>query len=241
MVEETREEPESEPDGHPGEAGPSAPIRVLIADDHPVVRDGLRHALAAPDVEVVGEAATGKEALAAAHLLNPDILVLDIRMPELDGLATLRAVKKTCPRTAVIIFTSYEDAEYLREAVLGGAAGYVLKATGGQELLATVRRVADGDSVIDPDMLALVLGEPLRREAAAKKFMNGETPDLTKREMQILRCIRSGLRNAEIASLFHLSNNTVKVHCHRLYGKLGVTDRTQALLWADRHGVEPTQ
>jgi PleD family two-component response regulator len=88
MVEETKEEPESEADNRSGDAGPSAPIRVLIADDHPVVRDGLRHALAAPDVEVVGEAATGREALAAAHRLNPDILVLDIRMPVLDGLPT---------------------------------------------------------------------------------------------------------------------------------------------------------
>lgn len=240
MDEETAGKTEDEVECHPDEAGPAVPVRVLIADDHPVVRDGLRHALAAPDVEVVGEAATGKEALAAAHRLKPDILVLDIRMPDMDGLAALRAVKETCPHTAVIIFTSFEDPQYLKEAVLGGAAGYVLKATGGQELLATVRRVADGDATIDQTLMALVLGEDSRIGAGAKNPTAAAALNLTEREMQILRCILVGLRNAEIASLLHLRLNTVKVHCHRLFLKLGVSCRTQALLWASRHGIQPS-
>jgi DNA-binding NarL/FixJ family response regulator len=232
-------QPDPGDEEHLDKPAPTLPVRVLIADDHPVVRDGLRHALAAPDVKVVGEAATGREAIAATHRLRPDILILDLRMPEMDGFAALRAIKESSPRTAVIIFTSFEDPSYLREAVLAGAAGYVLKATGGQELLATVRRVADGDAVIDQASLALTFGELLGKEAAAQSALASEALGLTKREMQILRCIRSGLRNSEIAERFRLSPNTVKVHCYRLFQKIGVTDRTQALLWADRHGIQP--
>lgn len=222
------------------EEGTALPVRVVIADDHPIVRDGLRHALAAPDIEVVGEAATGKEALAAAHLLKPHILILDIRMPDMDGLAALQAVKESCPLTAVVIFTSFEDVGYLREAVLQGAAGYVLKATGSQELLATVRRVADGDTVIDPSTLGRILGEGEASGRLRDSFAAGAPENLTRRELQTLRCIRAGLRNTDIAALLRLRPNTVKVHCHRLFRKLGVSDRTQAILWADRHGIRPS-
>jgi DNA-binding NarL/FixJ family response regulator len=223
---------------HDPEVGRTPPVRVLIVDDHPVVREGLRHALSAPDVEIVGEAATGKEALAAVHRLKPEILILDIRMPDMDGLTALHAIKRSDPSTAVIIFTSYEDPDYLRKAIQAGAAGYVLKATGNQELLGSIRRVAEGDTIIDRGTLDAVLSGASMRDRPVKAAGGVSLDELTKREMQILRCIRSGLTNAEIAELLEITPSTVKVHCYRLYQKLGVSDRTQALLWADRHGIK---
>ncbi|MGA9753161.1 MAG: response regulator transcription factor [Acidobacteriota bacterium] len=212
-----------------GGEGRRAPIRVFLADDHPVVREGLRFALDLPDVEVVGEASSGRETLAAVRRLRPEVLILDIRMPDMDGIQVLKAVKAASPHTAVILFTSYEQEDYVKAAVHWGAAAYLLKGAPGGEVVGLVRRVAEGERVLAPSLLA--------RAAEGEQPAARQPSGLSPKEREILQRLAGKLTLQEIADELGLSLNTVKTHVRHLFLKLGVSDRTQAALWAVRNGV----
>jgi DNA-binding NarL/FixJ family response regulator len=214
---------------------------VIIADDHELARLGLRTMLAPePDLEVVGEAATGREVVSLAQQLEPDLVLMDIRMPELDGLLATRAVKQESPRTSVLIVTLSEDPDYLLEALRAGAAGYVLKDASRREVVAAIRQTLSGESPLDPKLAAQVirrLAEQPKEEAAR----HGD--ELTQRELEVLRLVAEGKTNAEIAQSLFVSVGTVKVHVEHIIGKLGVSDRTQAAVRAGELGyiVHPAE
>ncbi len=207
-----------------------APIRVLIVDDHPMVREGLRSMLSVPEIEVVGEAAAAEEALARAGALAPDVVMLDIQLADADGLAVLRRLKAALPRTSVLMVTMHANAEFVREAVRSGAAGYVLKGITRRELIAAVHAVREGESVLDPAVLKDVLGGavPGSRQAAA------ETEPLTRIETDVLRLLTEGLTNREIGERMRWSLGTAKKYVQRVLEKLQVSDRTQAAVEAVR-------
>lgn len=204
--------------------------RIIIADDHELARLGLRTMLVPePDLEVVGEAATGREAVAMSRELQPDLVLMDIRMPDLDGLVATRAIKEVHPRTSILIVTLSEDPDYLLEALRVGAAGYVLKDASRREVVDAVRQVLSGESPLDPKLSAQLirrLASRTRESSAAR----GDEP--THREMEVLRLVAEGKTNAEIAHSLFISVGTVKVHVERIIDKLGVSDRTQAAVRA---------
>jgi DNA-binding NarL/FixJ family response regulator len=208
-----------------------ARARVIIADDHELARLGLRTMLVPePDLDVVGEAATGRETVALADELEPDIVLMDIRMPDLDGLVATRKIKEQHPRTSVLVVTLSEDPDYLLEALRVGAAGYVLKDASRREVVDAVRQVLRGESPLDPKLSAQLI----RRLAAQHKPSAGGhgSDELTNRELEVVRLVADGLTNAEIAAALFISTGTVKVHVERIIDKLGVSDRTQAAVRA---------
>ena len=209
-------------------------IRVLIADDHAVVREGLRVFLELQEgIEVVGEAADGREAVEAAALLRPDVIVLDLVMPRLDGVAAMRVLRESVPATRVIVLTSFLDDDKLLPALRAGAAGYLLKNARPEELARAVRAAHAGETLIDP-VVAARLVEALSAEG-------GEEPldRLTPREREVLILIGRGFPNKLIARELELSEKTVKTHVSHVLAKLGVTDRTQAAVLAVRAGLVP--
>ncbi len=216
--------------------GTAGKIRVLIADDHAMVRDGLRSILSVDDIEIVGEAATGREALEAVQALAPDLVLMDIRMPDMDGLAATEAIKQCAPDTSVIVVTSYESKEYLRRAIQAGAAGYLLKGTPRANFITAIRAVRNGGSLID----ARLLGDLLKDMGLEEKFEHGAGDSLqclSPRERQVLGLLVEGLTNKEIAQQMHYSVGTVKNVVQRVIEKLGVSDRTQAAVYAVRSGL----
>lgn len=211
--------------------------RVVIADDHELARTGLRGMLTGePDLEVVGEAATGQQAVTLCRRLRPDVALMDVRMPDLDGLAATRIIKEESPRTAVVMVTMHENPEYLLEALKAGASGYVLKDATHEEVLRTVRRVVDGEALLTPEIASRLLVRLVREKAAAPP----PTPavGLTSRERTVLRQVAQGWTNREIAADLHLSTGTVKVHVERILAKLGVSHRTQAAVRAVEMGLD---
>ena len=203
----------------------SAPIRVLIVDDHPIVREGLRSMLEPAGVDVVGEAGTGEDALRIAAALRPEIVLLDLELPDLDGLAVLQQLKAAERRTAVLVITMHDDPALVRRAVEGGASGYVLKGVGRGELLSALEVVRHGGSVFDPSLLRASLSESRAAEA------------LTSIEQDMLRLVATGLTNREIAQRLHWSVGTVKKYLQRTLEKLGAADRTQAAVEAVKRGL----
>ncbi len=213
-------------------------IRILLVDDQAIVREGLRAMLGIePDMEIVGEAASGREALVLVPRLRPDIVLMDVRMPDLDGLTTLERLKRTDPDTAVIMVSLYDDADYLYRAVSAGAAGYILKEASRSELVRAVRATAQGGSIISPAMLR----ELLDRMSALMSPMNCPPPSadlaLTPRETEVLQQVALGKTNQEIASELIVSATTVKTHVQNILQKLNVSDRTQAAVVALRCGL----
>jgi DNA-binding NarL/FixJ family response regulator len=207
-------------------------IRVLIADDHEVVRRGLRTFLdLQDDIEVVGEAEDGEEAVAASERLTPDVILLDLVMPRRDGVAAIPEIRRRSPRTRVIVLTSFLDDDKLLPAVRAGAAAYVLKDIHPQELVQAIRTVHGGDSLLHPAAAARVMAEL----AADGERRAGAT--LTPREKEVLGLIARGMPNKVIARELRVSEKTVKTHVSNLLGKLGLTDRTQAALYAVREGI----
>jgi DNA-binding NarL/FixJ family response regulator len=208
-------------------------VRVLIVDDHPMVREGLRSMLAVPDVEVVGDAATADEAVARAATLEPDVVLLDIQLAGDDGLTVLRRLKASMPQVSVLIVTMHANGEFVREAVRGGAAGYVLKGITRRELLAAVHAVREGESVLDP----AVLKDVLAKAPAAGSPDASLLEPLTRVETDVLRMMTEGLTNREISERMRWSVATAKKYVQRVLEKLGVSDRTQAAVEAVRRGL----
>ena len=202
-------------------------IRVLIADDHPVVRQGLRTYLELqPDIEVAGEAGGGIEAAAQAERLAPDVVLLDMVMPEGDGLEALRRIRAGTGAPRVVVLTSFPADERVLEAMRAGAAGYLFKDAQPSELLAAIRAAHAGGAPLHPDAAARLVGELRRPQASA--------PDLTARERDVLALVARGMANKAIAQRLSLSEKTVKAHVSAILRKLDVTDRTQAALRAVR-------
>jgi len=205
------------------------PIRVLIADDHEVVRQGLRTFLEIdPELEVVGEAADGREAVRLAHRVRPDVVLMDLLMPELDGIAATRLIRQELPDTEVMALTSVLEDASVVGAVRAGAIGYLLKDTRARELRQAIKAAAAGQVQLSP-------------EAAARLMREVSAPDqpevLSERENDVLRLLARGLANKEIAARLSIAEKTVKTHVSNILGKLGVQSRTQAALYAGRIGM----
>jgi DNA-binding NarL/FixJ family response regulator len=211
----------------------SVPVaRVIIADDHEVIRAGMRRLLDRERaIEVVGEAANGSDALDLVRQHRPDLVLLDVRMPDMDGLAVTQAIKNDSPATSVILFTMYQDADYLLGALRAGASAFLLKGATRDQILTTVRQVLAGESVLHPE-LVLELLRQFSNEARA-----GDQGQLTQREHDVLRLIVRGHTNREIANNLRLTLSTVKTHVEHVLGKLGVSDRTQAAVRAIELGL----
>jgi DNA-binding NarL/FixJ family response regulator len=209
--------------------------RVVIADDHELARAGLRSMLAGDrGIELVGEATNGHEAVELCRQLQPDLAVLDVRMPEMDGLAATRSIKQQCPKTSVLIVTTHEHYDYLLAALKAGAAGYLLKDISRHELLTAVRRVLRGESILNGDLAT----RALQRLASETPSYAGPAPErLTPREREVLNLIAEGKTNREIAAQLSLSVGTVKIHVEHIIGKMGVSDRTQAAVRAVECGL----
>ncbi|MFF7444065.1 response regulator [Streptomyces sp. NPDC008122] len=209
-----------------------APTRVFLVDDHEVVRRGLRDLLDnEPDLEVVGEAATAAHALARGPALRPDVAVLDVRLPDGDGISVCRELRSRMPGLACLMLTSFDDEDALLDAIMAGAAGYVLKQIKGADLVSAVRTVATGQSMLDPATTARLM-HSLRDPVPAKAPEDERLAVLSERERSVLELIGQGLTNRQIAKRLYLSEKTVKNHISRLLGKLGVERRVQAAVIA---------
>ena len=205
-----------------------APIRLLVADDHPVVRDGLRAMLATqPDMELVGEAATGTQAVAQARALRPDVVLMDLQMPDLDGPAAIAALREQAPEVRVLVLTTFGTDADITRAVEAGATGYLLKDAPREQLFGAIRAAARGESVLSPSVATRVLG---RMRAPAEEA-------LSPRELEILQAVARGLSNKEVGRRLYVSEATVKTHLLRIFGKLGVDDRTAAVTVALERGI----
>ena len=211
-------------------------ISVLLADDHRILREGIRSLLEkVPDIEVVGEAADGGDAVAKAQQLSPDVVLMDITMPGLNGLEATRQIKALRPATKVLILTMHESNQYISQFLRSGASGYVLKETAASELVGAVRAVHQGDAYLYPSVARKLLEEYL------VKVQNGEERDsydgLTERERGVLKLIAEGKTNKEIAERLSLSVRTVQAHRANLMGKLHMHDRTELVRYAIRKGL----
>ncbi len=207
-------------------------IRVLIADDHEVVRCGVRNLVEGTEISIVGEATTGEEAVQKTAELRPDVVLLDIRIAEGDGLKTLGRIKLEHPELPVLVFSAYDNPTYVARAVALGAVGYVLKGASRDELLEALRKAARGEDAWTREELRRVTGALATPRLAA----DVEVP-LTQRESEVLRQLALGLTNKEIAQSLHISYETVKEHVQHILRKIGVSDRTQAAVWAVRKGL----
>jgi two-component system response regulator DevR len=211
-------------------------LRILLVDDHEVVRVGVAALIdRQPDMEVVGEADTVREAVLQARNLKPDVVVLDIRLPGGDGLDACRQIKAERPETRIIILTSYPDEEMLFDAIACGADGYVLKEIGSEELLRALERIGRGDSMLDPSLTGQVFAR--MREARHQERAHAFA-ELTEQEMQILSRITEGETNREIGDALHLSEKTVRNYVSIILGKLNLNSRAQAAAYAARHRIE---
>lgn len=207
-------------------------IRMLIADDHAVVRAGLRSMVSGSDIEIVAEAADGTQALALAAERRPDVVLLDVRMADVDGITCLGRLRTELPDMPVLMFSAYDNPTYIARAVALGAAGYLVKTAQQDEIIGAIRRAAAGESIWNRDELRRVTGALSTPRAAAEL----EVP-LTKRESEVLKQLALGLSNKEIAQSLSISYETVKEHVQHILRKVGVSDRTQAAVWAVRRGL----
>jgi two-component system, NarL family, response regulator LiaR len=231
------------------------PARLLIADDHALVREGLLAVLEGePDIEVVAEARNGREALQMARRVRPDLVLMDVRMPEMDGLAATRAIKEELPTTSVVMVTMHENPDYLLEAIRAGAAGYILKDAAGVSLAEAVRRTLEGEVPLN-EGLAMQLLQRLAGGSGGVQEKPGEEGGvgdsrgkpgrrpspmpggITPREAEVLRLLAQGRTNPQIAQDLKVSRGTVKIHVQNIIAKLGVSDRTQAAVRAIELGI----
>jgi DNA-binding NarL/FixJ family response regulator len=221
-----------------GEADPDTigqPVRLLLADDHRMLRESLRRSMEDNGFDVVGEAPDGAEAVRLAEELHPDVILMDVTMPVLDGVEATRQVRDRVPGTQVVILTMHADREVLVDAIRAGAAGYLVKDCSTEEVVDTVRKAAAGETALSAELAASMLGEVrdlVRREEAA-----GAEPIISKREEEVLQLIADGLSTTEVAAKLYISVKTVKNHLASIYQKLDTRDRTQAVLQAVRMGI----
>jgi len=215
------------------------PIRVLIADDHALFREGVHAILkSVPDIEIVGEAGTGQEAITLASDLKPDVILMDIQMPDLNGVEATQQILKTRPDVGIIIVTMLEDDDSLFSAMRAGARGYVLKGADKAEMLKSIRAAAEGEALFGPAIASRLLNffhdnsSQLRNESIPTPF-----PELTEREREILACIARGDTNTEIANQLTISLKTVRNHVSSIFNKLQVPNRTQAAIRARDAGL----
>jgi NarL family two-component system response regulator YdfI len=210
-------------------------IRVLIADDHLVVREGLSAILeVAGDIEPVGEAADGAEAVRLSGELRPDVVLMDLRMPNMDGIEAVRQIKARYPAVEIVILTTYDDDEYIVQGLRAGARGYLLKDTGRQVLFDAIRAAARGESLLP----SAVVEKVVAHLAAPKPTQRAQ---LSKREQQVLVLLGEGAANKQIAFRLHITERTVKAHVTSIFNKLGVNSRTEAVAMALRSGLLRTQ
>ncbi len=213
----------------------SKQIRILLADDHNVLRQGMAQVLnAQPDMTVVAQASNGKEAITLAEQHQPDIILLDINMPEIDGVEAARQITARHPQIGIIILTMYRRDDYVFEAIKAGARGYLLKEVELDELLAAIRSVAQGEAVIDPAIATRVLAE-FRQPSHSRQ--TSEEPSLSERDIEILRLLAQGLTNQEIGDKLAISEKTVRNRLSIIFRQLHIKNRTQAALYAMREGL----
>ena len=238
----------------------TAAIRVLLVDDHAVMRAGFRMILeSAGDISVVGEASTGVEAVAAASALRPDVICMDVQMPDMDGVeATRRIARDPSVEAAVVVVTTFDRDDYLFDALAAGASGFLLKNAGPEELIAAVRVAAAGDALLAPEVTRRVIARFAPASADRERTAGGReagnaptsgppvalsrdsgvpTVDLTEREREVLRLVAQAMSNAEIAQRLFIGEATVKTHVSNVLQKLGARDRVAAVVYAHRHGL----
>jgi len=209
-------------------------IRVLIADDHTLFRKGVRQMVdAEKDMVVVGEAASGIEALEQARSLVPDVVLMDIAMPDLDGIEATRTLCREMPHLGIVFVTMFEDDEFVFRGLQAGGRGYILKDADPETMLRAIRAVAHGESLLGANIARKVMHQFAALPAEQAPLMD----DLSPREVEVLKLIADGLRNAEIANALSISEKTVKNHINNIFSKLHVYDRTQAALYAIRSGL----
>ena len=217
-----------------GVAANGSPARLLLADDHALVREGLRAVLEAQEgIEVVGEAQDGPQAVELCQKLSPDLVLMDVRMPRMDGLEATRVIKRELPRIIVLVLSAFEDPNYLSKALKAGAAGYVLKTAPPTETIAAVRKALIGELPLNQEVAVRLLMRLM--EQAPKEEALPES--LSLREIDVLRLMARGQTNQQIAKNLFVSTSTIKKHVHSIISKLGVSDRTQAALRAVELGV----
>jgi DNA-binding NarL/FixJ family response regulator len=228
--------PGPDPAGEHTDPPAGTPIRVLLVDDHAVVRRGLTDLLTgAPGIEVVGEASDGAEALAKARDVRPDVVLMDLQMAGVDGVEATRLLQGEEDPPQVLVLTSFSDRERIVAALDAGAVGYLLKDAEPDDVIAGVRAVGRGESPLHPRAARELLLARTDVPSAAPAGAN--QPKLTPREVEVLRLVRAGLANKQIARKLDISERTVKAHLTSAFQRIGVVDRTQAALWADRNGL----
>ncbi len=211
-------------------------IRVILADDHGIVREGLRTVIEQAGIEVVGEAENGVEAIALAESLQPDVMLLDIRMPEMDGIQALEQIQEKSPNTSVIMLTTYGNPGYLTRAVQAGAVGYLSKDIDPERIPAAIRAAANHQHLLDRDLLQVALAQQERSTPASAPTATTDV-NLSEREIEVLKLVADGLNNDAIAEKLTISLPTVKTHIRHIFEKLNVSDRTQAAVWAIRNNL----
>ncbi len=212
-------------------------VRVLVVDDDDLMRAGLKAVLSSDDaIEIVGEAGDGRAAIQEARVRSPDVVLMDVRMPDLDGISATRELLAVSPEAKVAILTTFEQDDYIFGALSAGASGFLLKRTRPEELIAAIHTIAAGDSLLSPSVTRTVIermaGQPAADSSAAKRL-----DELTPREREVLELIARGLSNSEIAAAFVIEESTVKTHVKRILMKLGLRDRVQAAIFAYESGL----
>jgi DNA-binding NarL/FixJ family response regulator len=213
------------------------PVRVLLVDDDHLMRAGLRSVLSSDEtIDVIGEAADGREAVEGARELRPDVVLMDVRMPNLDGIAATREILAAWSDAKVVILTTFEEDDYIFGALSAGASGFLLKRTSPEELIVALHTVAAGDSLLSPSVTRRVI-ERMARQPAAATTATKRLQELTPREREVLELVATGLSNAEIARAFVIEESTVKTHVKRILMKLRLRDRVQAVIFAYESGL----
>ncbi|MGV9892730.1 response regulator [Streptomyces sp. NPDC003395] len=216
----------------------SGPTRVLIADDQQMVRQGFTVLLnTQPDIEVIGQAVDGLDAVAKVGELAPEVVLMDIRMPELDGIEATRRIKAATPAVKVLVLTTFDIDEHVYDALRAGASGFLLKDASADQLAEAVRVVAAGDALLAPGITRRLIAEFTRLDGTPRAPLKERVGDLTERETEVLALIAQGLSNAEIAERLVVAEQTVKTHVGRILVKLGLRDRTQAAVYAYESGL----
>lgn len=221
------------------------PIRVLLADDHTMLREGLRRSLTAEGFSIVGEASDGDEAVSLARQLDPDVVLMDVTMPVTDGIEATRTIRETLERVQVVMLTMHADAELIRGAIAAGAAGYLTKDCTTEEVARTIRQAASGDTMMSAELASSMLAEATKLDAEGPATdpepASGSRPEgegiISKREEEVLQLIAQGQSTAEVAEQLFISAKTVKNHLANIYEKLDSRDRTQAVVRAVRMGI----